>query len=117
MKISRRGFLKALGHVSLGYLLAGIGAYKYSTLLEPEWLAIERVTIPIARLKSLFEGFRIVLMSDFHLHPYTQIDQVANAVDETNRLKPDLVVLTGDFVLENADSIYELAPILSRLNA
>ena len=117
MKLSRRGFLKALGHVSLGYLLAGIGAYKYSTLLEPEWLAIERVTIPIARLKSLFEGFRIVLMSDFHLHPYTQIDHVANAVAEANRLKPDLVVLTGDFVLETADSIYELAPVLSRLNA
>jgi hypothetical protein len=42
---------------------------------------------------------------------------VANAVDEANRLKPDLVVLTGDFVLETADSIYELAPVLSRLNA
>lgn len=117
MKLSRRGFLKALGHVSLGYLVAGIGAYKYGTLLEPEWLAIEHVTIPIPRLKPLFEGFRIVQMSDFHLHPYTQIDQIANAVDEANRLKPDLVVLTGDFVLENADSIYELAPVLSRLNA
>lgn len=117
VKLSRRGFLKALGHVSLGYLVAGIGAYKYGTLLEPEWLAIEHVTIPIPRLKPLFEGFRIVQMSDFHLHPYTQIDQIANAVDEANRLKPDLVVLTGDFVLENADSIYELAPVLSRLNA
>jgi len=117
VKISRRGFLKALGHVSLGYLVAGIGAYKYGTLLEPEWLAIEYVTIPIPRLKPLFEGFRIVQMSDFHLHPYTQIDQIVNAVDEANRLKPDLVVLTGDFVLENADSIYELAPVLSRLNA
>jgi len=117
VKISRRGFLKALGHVSLGYLAAGIGAYKYGTLLEPEWLAIEHVTIPIPRLKPLFEGFRIVQMSDFHLHPYTQIDHIANAVEEANRLKPDLVVLTGDFVLETADSIYELAPVLSRLNA
>lgn len=117
MKVSRRGFLKALGHVSLGYLLAGIGAYQYAKLLEPEWLAIEHVTIPIPRLKPTFEGFRIVQMSDFHLHPHTQIDHVANAVDEANRLKPDLMVLTGDFVLETADSIYELAPVLSRLNA
>jgi predicted MPP superfamily phosphohydrolase len=117
VKISRRGFLKALGHVSLGYIAAGIGAYKYGTLLEPEWLTIEQVMIHIPRLKPLFEGFRIVQMSDFHLHPYTQIDHIANAVDEANRLKPDLVVLTGDFVLENADSIYELAPVLSRLNA
>ena len=97
--------------------MAGIGAYKYATLLEPEWLAIEHVTIPIPRLKPSFEGFRIVQLSDFHLHPYTQIDHVANAVDEANRLKPDLVVLTGDFVLETADSIYEIAPVLSRLDA
>jgi predicted MPP superfamily phosphohydrolase len=117
MKVSRRGFLKALGHVSLGYLVAGIGAYKYATLLEPEWLAIEHVTIPIPRLTPSFEGFRIVQLSDFHLHPYTQIDHVANAVDEANRLKPDLVVLTGDFVLETADSVFEIAPVLSRLDA
>jgi predicted MPP superfamily phosphohydrolase len=97
--------------------VAGIGAYKYGTLLEAEWLSIKHVTIPIPRLKPLFKGFRIVQMSDFHLYPFTQIDHVANAVDEANRLKPDLVVLTGDFVLETADSIYELAPVLSRLDA
>lgn len=34
-----------------------------------------------------------------------------------NELKPDLVVLTGDYVWQDLEAIHELAPILSGLNA
>lgn len=117
MKTSRRGFLKALGQVLLGSAVAGTATYGYSTQIEPSWLMVEQVRIPLRKLKPGLEGFKIVQMSDIHLHPYTQLEFVQKAVARANELKPDLVVLTGDYVLESADSIFELAPALTGLNA
>ena len=36
---------------------------------------------------------------------------------KANELAPDLIVLTGDYVLETAESIFDLTPALARLNA
>jgi predicted MPP superfamily phosphohydrolase len=116
MKISRRNFLKALGQVTLGSVVAGAAGYGYSTQIEPGWLAVEQIRVPVKQLKPALEGFKIVQMSDIHLHPYTQLEFVQKAIAKANELRPDLVVLTGDYVLESADSIYELAPALAGLN-
>jgi hypothetical protein len=116
MKTSRRGFLKALGHVAIGGSLALAGGYGYSTRVEPGWLTVERVQIPLKKLPLALEGFKIVHLSDIHLHPYIQLEFVQKAVAMANELQPDLVVLTGDYVLESADSIFELAPALARFN-
>lgn len=116
MKTSRRGFLKALGQVVLGSAAAGAVGYGYSTEIEPDWLSVEQVEIPLKKLRPALEGFKIVHMSDIHLHPYTQLEFVQKAVAKANTLQPDLVVLTGDYVLESADSIFELAPALAGLN-
>ncbi len=117
MKTSRRGFLKAFGQMVLGGSMALAGGYGYSTQIEPGWLTVERVEVPLKNLKSGLEGFKIVQLSDIHLHPYTQLEFVQQAVARVNTLQPDLVVLTGDYVLESADSIFELAPTLAGLNA
>lgn len=116
MKISRRGFLKALGQGVLGSAAAG-AVYGYSTEIEPDWLTVEQVKIPLKKLKPALEGFKIVQLSDIHLHPYTQLEFVQKAIAKANTLQPDLVVLTGDYVLESAASIFELAPALAGLNA
>jgi len=116
-QITRRGLLKAFAHVMIGGTLATVPGYLYTTELEPEWLSLERLTIPIRRLPLAFEGFKIVQMSDFHLLPFTKIDLVREAVAIANKLKPDLVLLTGDYVLSIVDSIFELAPVLATLDA
>jgi hypothetical protein len=117
MSVSRRGFLKKLAQVVVGGTLSAAGGYGYSTQIEPEWLTIERLQLPIRGLHSALEGLRIVQMSDFHLHPHTQIELIQQAVRQANELKPDLVVLTGDYVQQGAESIYELAPVLAGLQA
>jgi uncharacterized protein len=117
MKTSRRSFLKALGQVAVGGSIALAGGYGYSTRVEPSWLTVEQVQIPLKTLKPALEGFRIVQMSDFHLHPNTQIELIREAVAIANELKPDLIALTGDYVQQGADSIFELAPTLAALNA
>src|SRR5262245_41099145 len=116
MKINRRRFLKTLGLGAAGSALLGYGGYTYTTQVEPGWLVIEHVQVPINHLKPALEGLKIVQMSDIHLHPYIQLDFVQKAVTMANSLKPDIVVLTGDYVLESAESIFELAPVLAQLN-
>ncbi len=116
LKLSRKGFLKASVHVILAYGFGSLGALFYSARIEIEWLAIERVKVPIPNLKPGLEGLRIVQMSDFHL-PHTDIDFIRKAVEKANSLNPDLVVLTGDYVLPSAEAIYDLAPALAELKA
>ena len=116
-KITRRTFFKGVGALLGGGTVAALGGYAYVTQIETEWLAIEQVTIPIKNLKPAAEGFKIVHLSDFHLHPFTRIEFIREVVAQANKLKPDLTLLTGDYVLEAPESIFELAPVLAQLNA
>ena len=75
-KKSRRTILKMLGYTIVGSGVAALGVYKYSSRIETGWLAIERVTIPVKNLGSSFKGFKIALLSDFHLYPYTEIELI-----------------------------------------
>lgn len=113
--ITRRRLLELLGLGTLSASLAALGGYHYVTRIEPAWLDVERVTVPLKHLAPALEGLKIIQMSDFHLHPFTQIDEVQVAVALANSLRPDLVVLTGDYVLEQAESIFYLAPVLAQL--
>lgn len=116
MKINRRQFLKGLGLAAAGGALTSGGGYLYSTQVEPGWLQIEQVQVPIKGLKPALEGLKIVQMSDLHLHPYVTLDFVQEAVRLAQTLKPDVVALTGDYVLESEEAIFELAPALAQLN-
>jgi predicted MPP superfamily phosphohydrolase len=100
-----------------GIALLGAGGFVYGTRLETEWLEHERVTVPIAKLPSGLEGFRIVLLSDFHLYPSTRLEFIQEVVEVARLLDPDLVVLTGDFVQESADAVFDLAPTLAKLES
>ena len=117
MKLTRREFLKSLGYALLSCATAAVGGYMYASRLEPKWLTIERVDIPLKGLKHVHDGLKIVQLSDIHLHPHTQIDLVEKAVQIVNDIAPDLIALTGDYVLEMAESIFDLAPLLSQMNA
>lgn len=112
MNVTRRGFLKLAG----GAILGGAAGAGYVTQVEPEWLTVERQMLTLPQLPDGVAGYKIVQLSDFHLHPFTTLPLVERAVAQTNDLSPDLVVLTGDYVLETAESIFDLAPALAKLN-
>ena len=112
MKVTRRGFLKWAG----GAVLGGAAGVGYVTKIEPEWLSVEQQIISLPKLPAGLDGYKIVQLSDFHLYPFTSIDLIEKTVARTNELAPDLVVLTGDYVLETAASIFDLAPELAKLN-
>ena len=109
--LTRREFLKLTGAaLAAGFVtttgVVGIANQAY----EP---VIRRVTLPVRGLKPALEGFRIVQMTDFHMYPYTTRALVRKAVALANSLKPDLTVLTGDYVWRIPEGAEDLAAILS----
>jgi uncharacterized protein len=80
-------------------------------------LAITAQRIWISDLPEAFRGFRILQLSDIHHSLFVPLDHVAAVVELSNRLKPDLIALTGDFVTYSRSSIEPVAEILGGLRA
>jgi predicted MPP superfamily phosphohydrolase len=121
---SRRNILRMLGYGVGGTAAGLLGTSQYGVWIEPHLLQLKRVQIPLKRLPSSLDGFKIVYLSDFHLYPHTRIEFIQEAVDMAKGLNPDLVALGGDFVTAQRNltpgevpEIFELAPVLAQLNA
>jgi len=102
---------------STGALALGVALFCYAFWIEPRWIQITRIEIPIPGLPQDLDGLAIAQLSDLHLGPHIEARHIGRAVDLVNDLKPDLVVLTGDYVSGSADFAGPCAVELSRLNA
>lgn len=80
-------------------------------------LEVTERRIPIAGLDPSFRGFRIVHLTDIHHGLYLPLSAVMDAVSLANRLQPDVVALTGDFVTYSRAYIGPVAAILGLLRA
>jgi uncharacterized protein len=78
---------------------------------------VTRRRIRLSRLPKAFEGFRITQLSDFHISPFLTANEIRRCVTITNRLKPDLIVMTGDFVAWDPEAEGEVVQALSGLRA
>jgi len=74
------------------------GAAIYSGEIERHWIEISHRDIVIPGLHAAFDGFRVAQLSDIHLDEFTEPAFLEDAVARINRLAPDIVLLTGDFV-------------------
>jgi uncharacterized protein len=73
--------------------------------------------IHLARLPKAFDGFRIAQLSDIHISPFTTADYIHRCVSITNELKPDLIVLTGDYIAWDTEQQGEVVRTLAGLRA
>ena len=89
--ISRRRFLTS-------GLCGGAGLAFYSGEIERHWIDVNPVEIHLPSLPGAFEGINIVQLSDIHLDEFTEPFMLRQAIDRINRLQPDIVLLTGDYV-------------------
>lgn len=78
----------------------------YVRFIEPFWIAVTRyrVRFPVA-------GLRIAVIGDFHVGPHKKDRFVRKAVQRTNRMKPDLVLLVGDFLYDEHADVEHLEPL------
>ena len=103
--ISRRKFLVsslALG----GGLVLGDALW-----LEPRSFVVEEVILPLAKMPPGRE-LHVVHLSDLHLH--TLPPHFKSAAEVVNRLKPDIILLTGDYLEQekNLSGVLEFMKLL-----
>ncbi|MEW6287246.1 MAG: metallophosphoesterase [Chloroflexota bacterium] len=79
-------------------LLAAGGA-GWSYLIEPGWVQVENVTTNLPRLSPQFHGTRIAQISDIHMGGWMNAERLQHAADLILAQRPDLLLLTGDFLI------------------
>ena len=84
---------------------------------EANTLTVEHVEIALKRLPPKLDGFRIVHLSDTHHSRFTDLEHLSRAVEIANELKPDMALLTGDYVSHDADYIAPVAETLAKLES
>ena len=111
--ISRRVFI----HGACGYVLGALSIGSYSYILEPRWIEVKNVSIEINGLPERFEGMTIAQLSDIHHSNYIPREFVRKCVRYVNKLFPDIIALTGDFVYSSQKYLSSVAVELSELRA
>lgn len=106
---SRRAFMTK-GVMGVG-ALGVVASPGYATLVEPWEIKVRRYTIPIKGLHVSLEGLRLVQFSDSHLGPRIPESFIKHAVQQTADLKPDLLLLTGDYIHDGTTQIERAAQL------
>jgi hypothetical protein len=95
MRISRRTLLKAAAATGVG-AVCGPGAYGY--LYERRAIELTRADLPVAQLPPALDGLTVGLITDVHRSRWVSERDVAAAVALLMAVRPDLIVLGGDYV-------------------
>ena len=114
MPVTRKEFLK------IGLAAAGAGVVAgYPLVVERYRILVNTYRLPVPSLPPSFEGLRLVHLTDIHHGFLTPIELVRWVVDKANSLQPDVIVCTGDYVLERRGTreIDRVWPVLGGLRA
>jgi predicted MPP superfamily phosphohydrolase len=117
VKISERLTALAGSETPLRELAGNLSKVAKSAIDEANSLSLERVNIDLERLPKNLDGFKIIHLSDIHHSPFTNIEHIKRAVKIANRLKPDMFVLTGDYVSHETQYIAPVAKVLGKLQS
>src|SRR5512137_318468 len=90
-------------HLTRRQFLLGAAATAAAGAAAPALGADGEVTpepheIVVPDLDPAHDGLRVAQLSDLHVGPLTPVETVRAAIAEANRFRPDLVVLTGDYL-------------------
>jgi predicted MPP superfamily phosphohydrolase len=100
-------------------LALGIWAFAF----EPASLTTRKHELSIPHWSAELAGLRIAVLADLHVgSPFNGISKLNEIVELTNSLKPDLIVIPGDFVIHGVPGgsfvpPEQAAAVLSRLAA
>ncbi len=86
--------------------------------IKTEPLSIERISVAIADLPPQLSGTKLVQLSDFHYDGWRLSEKLlTQAITTTNAEKPDLILLTGDYVTDDPTPIHDLVLHLKQLQS
>ncbi|QEH39107.1 putative metallophosphoesterase [Aquisphaera giovannonii] len=113
MAIDRRLFLKRACALGAGAATAGV----IYPLAEARWCHVVRATVAVPNLPPSFRGLTAALLADVHHGPYTPMPFVQRVVETTNAMRPDLILLAGDYITRSGRFIPPVMAALGGLRA
>lgn len=108
-------FLTTLSYQYIFYAALGMSFIGFLEVLRGP--KIEKVDIALKLLPDDLLNFKIAQISDLHIGPTIQSRYVKKVVERTNRLHPDIVIITGDLVDAHTETIREHLQPLKDLKA
>ena len=112
-KISRSLFLSWLGLAASGTLFSSFilgfrNKYNYK---------LHEVKLHFPKLPAAFKGLKIVQISDIHSGSLLNVEGVRYGIEKIMEQQPDLIVVTGDLVNDQAIEVEPLKQVLAALKA
>jgi hypothetical protein len=94
---------------------AALAAHAF--LIEPTRLEVTHHDLPVPRLPAVWEGARLIHLTDLHYGDPRSASLFRRMVRVVNDLAPDLIAITGDFVLNRASQVKKAVEHLRCLEA
>ena len=86
-------------------------------LLEAKWCRLTRQTVAIPNLPAAFDGTTVAFLTDIHHGPFVPRVYVRSVIEMTNSMKPDIVLLGGDYSHRWQDYLARVHEDMGRLRA
>lgn len=90
--------------ILIGPLLILALAWVDARYIEPQWIQVTKLTVKDPTFPEGLKDIKIVQISDLHIREFGRTEK--NLIKILNRLEPDYLLITGDFV----DSISGIKP-------
>ena len=104
-KFITKSFFAALGASIIGSL--------YSWQIEPFWLEFVKLKMNIKNLPDQLKGKTLMQISDIHVGNRFDYKYIIDSFKKAQKLNPDFVVFTGDFVsYDNEEQFEQLKEVL-----
>lgn len=115
--------IKRLVRLGAAGLIFGAILTVWAFGVEPGYIRYKTYDISLERWPEDLSGFTMAFITDTHVGaPHITLDKMAEIVQATNYLKPDLVLLGGDYVIQGVlggtpTSSQNIVDILAKLDA
>jgi predicted MPP superfamily phosphohydrolase len=74
----------------------------YGFFFEPDRLVLRQTNVTLPDWPGAFKGLRVAVFSDLHAgSPHITMNKIRRVVGMANATQPDLILLPGDFVIQN----------------
>lgn len=110
-RLTRRDFLRGAAAV------AAAGLAVPAPASGPDRPEVEQRSFELPGLDPAHDGLRVAQLSDVHVGPNTPAERIRAAVASANGFRPDLVVLTGDYLSRERSGVGLLREQLGGLTA
>jgi predicted MPP superfamily phosphohydrolase len=79
-------------------IFQGINRVGHAVIGHPKEFKVETIPLKLRRLPPSFSGFRLAQVSDIHMGGWMNAERLQQVADQVIAEKPDVLMLTGDFL-------------------